>query len=139
MAKTCSTCGGTGTIPSHLQPYGFKRNAGMGMDVCKSCNGTGKVRGPADDENADASQRPKTLRVVWFFGLTAAFFAGILKPLPTDWFINSVLGFVVFGAIAGFMWERVPYGRLILAIVGLLILSLFGFAIYRAETGQLNQ
>jgi len=138
MAQTCSACGGAGTIPSHLQPYGFKRNAGMGMDVCKSCNGTGKVRGAGNEEDARSSRPPKTLKVVWFFGLTAAFFAGVLQPLPTDWFINAVVGFVVFGALAGFMWEHVPYGRLILMIVALLILSLFGFAIYRAETGQLN-
>lgn len=139
MAKRCNKCEGTGTIPSHLQPYGYKQSAGMAMDVCISRNGTGKARYQGGDDDAHPSRRPKTLPAVWFFGLTAAFFTGVLKPLPTDWFVNAVLGFVVFGMLAGFLWEKVPYGRLILAIAGLLIPAFFGFAIYRAETGQLVQ
>jgi len=107
----------------------------MAVDVCNSCNGTDKARYQREDDDAHPPRRRKSLPVVWFFGLTAAFVAGILKPLPTDWFINAVLGFVVFGMLAGFMWARVPYGRLILVISSLLILSIFGVANYTAETG----
>lgn len=132
MAGKCISCNGSGRIPSHLQPYGFKQSAGMAMDVCNRCNGSG--RGEGGDESAP--RREKTLPVVWFFGLVAAFFAAILKPLPTDWFLNGFAAFVVFGMLAGFTWQRVPYGRVILAILGLLIVAFLGFAIFRAETGQ---
>jgi len=132
MAGKCTSCRGTGRVPSHLQPYGLKQNAGMAMDLCNHCGGSGKGQG--GDETA--TSRPKTHPVVWFFGLTAAFFAAVLKPLPADWFINGFAGFVLCGMLAGFTWHRMRYGKVILAILGLLIVTFFGFVIYMAETGQ---
>lgn len=106
----------------------------MGVVVCNSCNGTGKVPGHDDDK---PSNRAKTHPIVWFFGLNGALFAAVLKPLNADWFVNGVLGFVVVGMAAGFLMGR-TYGKIILAVLGLGILTLFGFAIYMAETGQIE-
>lgn len=134
MARKCPACSGSGRIPSHLQPYGYNRTAGMGFSVCKTCGGTGK--GTGDDT---PSNLPKTHPVVWFFGLTGAVFAGVLKPVTVaDWFVNAVLGFVVVGMLAGFLWTY-RFGRIILAVFGLGIAALVGATIYMAETGQMGQ
>jgi hypothetical protein len=107
----------------------------MGMVICKTCGGTGKVAG---GDNTP-SNLPKTHPAVWFFGLTGAVFAGVLKPFTfADWFVNAVLGFVVAGMIAGFLW-KFRYGRIALGILGLWIVALVGSTIYMAETGQMGQ
>ena len=134
MARKCGACQGSGTMPEHLEPYGYRRTAGMGMVVCKTCGGTGKARGGDDTPSNLGKAHP----VVWFFGLVGALFAGVLKPLGNaDWFVNAVLGFVVVGMAAGYLKGR-TYGRIILAILGLGILALFALTIYMAETGRMG-
>jgi len=107
----------------------------MGLVICKTCGGSGQMAGGDDTP----SNLPKTHPAVWFFGLTGAVFAGVLKPFTfADWFVNAVLGFVVVGMMAGFLW-KFRFGRIALGLLGLCIVAFFGATIYMAETGQMGQ
>lgn len=128
----CSNCRGSGRVPSHLNPYGFKLTAGMGMDVCPRCGGSGKdpcIQEPTDAEPSGGGASTPT--VVWIFGFIGAFVFLALKGDDTKWYNAVVFGFIIVGMAAGFL-STTHIGRIILLITGLGFAALMVAAILMA-------
>ena len=115
--EECKSCRGIGSINSNLNPWGYKYTAGMGRDVCPSCNGKGKkyVHKPSEDGRGVSAEGPGLH--VWFFGLIGAFFSGALQPFGLWWPLAAFLGFAFSGMTAGFL-AKSRTGRIILFVIG---------------------
>ena len=124
--KKCSNCQGLGTIPDYLN-QGYTRSAGMGRNVCPSCNGNGKKY--VHESQLPNGGRPSGDAVsgdfnpfVWFYAPLGALFGGFSTPWDLWWPIAAFLGFVVFGFFAGLI-SRFRYGRYALSIFALLFIG----------------
>jgi len=136
LANACSKCRGTGKLPSHLNPNGIKRTAGIGMDVCPDCAGTGKERnssGPGKRKSG-ADEPPGASILVWLFGLLGALVVGVSSESAFDiwWPIGAFLGFGG-GALGASVLVTFKAGRIVLWLV---VIAFVGSVIYAVKSGS---
>lgn len=132
MDNSCSKCGGTGKVASHLNPYGIKRSAGMAMDVCPACAGTGRDKSHVSSSSlrSGAGEPGGATILVWAFGILGALIIGISSESAFDiwWPIGAFLGFGG-GALGASILVMFKLGRLVLWLALLAFIVAVIFAI----------
>ncbi len=147
MANACPKCNGSGKIPSYLNQTGFKQSAGMAMDVCPACAGTGKDRyashsptkrprssGSSDEADPGPDNPFGAAFLVWAYGLLTALIMGVSSESAFDiwWPVGAFLGFGG-GAIGASLLVMFKATRIILWLGLLLIVGAVIYAIRSAS------